>query len=206
MSFLPWFRFFSYSVLAISLSQSFIHSHAVTTNLGSDPLATNSTIYSVSQGVNFTLENEGFSNFKFNWSDPLGGSSFSNIADPSLILTLGQTYTFQRISLNHPFALMDASAASFISNDNLNYSRTTTNSTLIQNATFLTANPSPGAAVTWTPNALGTYWYTCTVTSHTAMVGSITVVPEPCTIGLVIMTFVLIALSRRFGRSFKAAS
>lgn len=205
MKYLPWFSFLSRSILVISLSQSFIQARAVTTNLGPDPLASNTTVFGVNEGVIFTIDNNASSDFTFNWTDPLGGS-FSSIADPSLILTLGQTYTFQRISNNHPFALMDASAISLISNNNLNYSRNQ-DSTLIQSATFLTANPPPGAAVTWTPNAPGTYFYTCTVTIHTDMVGSITVVvPEPSTIGLVIMAFVLIALSRRFSRRFKASS
>lgn len=142
--------------------------------------------YSVTEGVAFTLGNTGVSDFLFNWTDPTGASpaSFSNIADPTLVLTLGQTYTFQRITGSHPFAIMNNSAAAFISGSDGSYLRTSQSSTDINNATLtpiadFTANPGPTTdLITWTPSQVGDYWYTCSVTSHPSMTGKIIVIPE----------------------------
>lgn len=148
-------------------------------------------VYSVNSGVAFTLGNNGTSDFLFNWTDPTGATplSFSNISDPTLILTVGQTYTFQRISGAHPFAIMDNSAAAFMTGTNGSYSRTTSSSTDINNATLtpiadFTADPGPTSdLISWTPTQLGDFWYTCTVTGHRGMSGKFTVtsavVPPP---------------------------
>lgn len=166
--------------------------------------------YSATEGVAFTLGNNGASDFLFNWTDPSGipPLSFSNIADPTLILTLGQTYTFQRITNAHPFVIMNNSAAIFMSGTDGNYSRTTTSSTDINNATLtpvanFTANPgTPGNTISWTPSQAGDFWYTCTVTSHPGMAGKITVIPEPSAFGLIAGGFAFAAFRRRrgFGR------
>jgi hypothetical protein len=166
--------------------------------------------YSVSEGVAFTLGNSGASDFLFNWTDPSGAPplSFSNIADPTLILTLGQTYTFQRITTAHPFVIMNNTAAAFMSGTDGTYSRTTTSSTDINNATLtpianFTANPgNPGNTISWTPSQVGDFWYTCTVTSHPGMAGKITVIPEPSAFGLIAGGFAFAAFRRRrgFGR------
>lgn len=167
--------------------------HALTLNTGT-------SLYSVSEGVAFTIGNSGSSSFLFNWTDPTGDypDSFSDIADPTLVLTLGQTYTFQRISIAHPFAIMNNSAADFISGTDGNYTRTTSDSSVISAATFLTASPgTPGAAITWTPNQLGDYWYTCTVTSHQSMAGKFSVVPEPSTYALFALGFLFVVYTSR---------
>ena len=82
--------------------------------------------YSVTERVAFTLGNNGASDFLFSWTDPTGASpaSFSNIADPTLVLTLGQTYTFQRTTLAHPFVIMNNTAAAFMSGTDGAYTRT----------------------------------------------------------------------------------
>jgi hypothetical protein len=167
--------------------------HAVTLN-------TAPSLYSVSEGVSFTIGNNGASDFLFNWTDPSGNppASFSNIADPTLVLTLGQTYTFQRTSSAHPFAIMDNSAAAFMSGTDGNYTRTTSDSSVISAATFLTASPgTPGAAMTWNPNQLGDFWYTCTVTGHPGMAGKFSVVPEPSTYALFGLGFLCVVYSSR---------
>lgn len=170
-------------------------SHAVTTLVSPSR-------YSVTEGVAFTLGNNGASDFLFNWTDPAGAPSSSglNIADPTLVLTLGQTYSFQRTSLAHPFALMDNSAAAFISGTDGSFSRTTSDSTLISAATLFTVSPgTPGTAVSWTPDQVGDFWYTCTVLSHPGMTGKITVIPEPSAFGLIAGGFACAALRRRRG-------
>jgi hypothetical protein len=167
--------------------------------------------YSVTEGVDFTLGNNGASDFLFNWTDPSGVPplSFSDIADPTLVLTLGQTYTFQRISGSHPFAIMDNSAATFISGTDGSFFRTSTNSSDINNATLtpiadFTANPGPTSdLISWTPSQVGDFWYSCTVTGHTGMTGKLTVVPEPSAFGLIAGGFAIAALlgRRRIARS-----
>lgn len=173
-------------------------SHAVTTLVSTSR-------YTVTEGVAFTLGNSGASDFLFNWTDPgAGGASFSGIADPTLVLTLGQTYTFQRTTTAHPFVIMDNTAADSISGEDGTFVRTTTldisGATLTPVEDF-TANPAtvddPGNTISWTPTEVGDYWYTCTVTSHTGMTGKITVIPEPSTIALLAGGFAFAALRRR---------
>lgn len=148
----------------------------------------NGAIFTIDEGVDFEIGNTGASNFLFNWTDPDGGPTFTNIADPTLILTAGETYTFVRTTTAHPFIIMDETAGSFISGTDGAYFRTTTNGSLLDDATLkpiadFTADPFPsGDVITWNPT-FGDYWYTCRVTSHTTMTGRISVVPEPSSLG-----------------------
>jgi plastocyanin len=167
-------------------------SHAVTTLVGPSR-------YSVTEGVAFTLGNTGLSDFTFNWTDPSGAPALSsvNIADPTLILTLGQTYTFQRTTGAHPFAIMDGTASTFISGADGSYSRTSSGGITV--ATLFTASPAPGNTISWTPTQAGDFWYTCTVASHPDMTGKITVIPEPSAFGLIAGGFAFAAFRRRRG-------
>lgn len=165
--------------------------------------------YSVSEGVTFALGNSGAADFLFSWTDPTGSSpaSFMSIADPTLVLTAGQTYTFQRTSSAHPFVIMNNTAAAFMSGGDGTFNRTTTSSTDINNATLtpiadFTANPGPTTdLITWTPTVTGDYWYTCSVTSHPGMAGKFTVVPEPSAFALIAAGLTFITLRRRRSRS-----
>ena len=165
--------------------------------------------YSVTEGVAFTLGNNGAADFHFNWTDPSGAPplSFSNIADPTLILTLGQTYTFQRTTGLHPFVIMNNTAAAFMSGTDGAYNRTTSSSTDINNATLtpiadFTADPAETTdLITWTPSQTGDFWYTCSVTGHPGMAGKITVIPESSAFGLIAGGFAFAALRRRRGIS-----
>ena len=146
-------------------------------------------IFTIDEGVDFGLNNAGASDYLFNWTDPGGGSSFTDEVDPTLILTAGETYTFVRNTPAHPFIIMDSSAASFITGTDGAYQRTTTDGALLDAATLtpiadFTADPAPsGDVITWTPS-IGDYWYTCRVTGHLGMTGRIQVVPEPTSLGL----------------------
>jgi hypothetical protein len=165
-------------------------------------------VYSVNEGVSFNIGNSGASDFLFSWSDPIpSANSFSALADPTLVLTIGETYTFQRTSGSHPFIIMGSSASAFISGTDGSYSRTTSDSALITAATLtpianFTADPSPSSdLISWTPDALGDFWYTCSVSGHTGMTGLISVVPEPSSFALIASAsaFALACLRRRVG-------
>lgn len=141
--------------------------------------------YSVDASVDFSLTNQGASNFLFTWNDTNG--TFSNVADPTLVLTAGQTYTFERVSSLHPFIIMDSSYA-FIAGSDGEYVRTSSSAVAMSDATLtpvadFTSDPGGGDPITWTPSVsdVGTYWYTCEVTGHGSMTGRIDVIPEPST-------------------------
>lgn len=165
--------------------------------------------YGITEGVDFTLGNSVSAAFLLNWADP-DRTTWTNLADPTLVLTLGQTYTFQRISSAHPFVIMNNSAAAFMSGTDGAFSRTTTDPAVIAAAVLspavdYTANPgTPGNKISWTPDTLGTFWYTCQVASHTAMAGKISVVPEPSILGLVALGLIFVAFGRHFTARFRA--
>ncbi len=167
---------YKYAIIAALIAQLNITS-AATTISGND--------YTVDEGVNFLIGNNGASDFLINWTDVSGTNS--NIADPKLILTAGETYTFERTSSAHPFAITDDSLDVAGSGSSLlrltSDSAVITAATLTPNADF-TAQPSGGSTISWTPTAadIGDYFYTCTVTGHNGMTGRIEVVaaiPEP---------------------------
>jgi hypothetical protein len=164
------------------------------------------SIYSVTQGVAFSISTSGSSDFLFSWTDPFGtpAKSFTNIADPTLRLTIGQTYNFQRTSGLHPFVIMNNTAAAFMSGTDGAYNRTTSSSTDISNATLtpianFTADPAPTSdLISWTPSQSGDFWYTCSVTGHPAMTGKIAVaIPEPSALSLLLLSLGALSLRRR---------
>lgn len=174
-------------------------SHASTTLLSTSK-------YLVNEGVAFSIGNSGASGFLFSWTDSTG--AFSGVSDPTLVLEIGQTYTFQRTAAAHPFAIMDNSASTFITGSDGSFSRTSTISADIIAATLtptadFTASPAPAPPepntdfITWIPNQVGDYWYTCTVASHTGMTGKITIVPEPSVVGLIAGGLAFAAFRRR---------
>jgi plastocyanin len=158
------------------------------------------SIYSVTERVTFSLANNGASDFLFSWTDPSGSpaNSFTNIADPTLKLSIGQTYTFQRTSTSHPFVIMNNTISSFISGTDGSFSRTTSDFNTITSATIFTANPgTPGAAANWTPTIAGDYFYTCSVGSHGGMTGKISVIPEPSSLSLLLLSLGALSIRRR---------
>lgn len=192
----------------------FIHSCVVSSLLALAPLSHATTTllstskYLVTEGVAFAIGNSGASNFLFSWTDSAG--AFSAVSDPTLVLEIGQTYTFQRTAPSHPFAIMDNSASTFITGSDGSFARTSSISADITAATLtpiadFTASPAPAAPapntdfITWIPTQAGDYWYTCTVASHLNMTGKITIVPEPSVVGLIAGGISLVALRRRRG-------
>jgi len=190
-------KLLSISIIATTLCISYASAFTVMVS---------ANVYSVNEGVSFDIGNSGVSNFLFSWSDPSPSTnSLSGLADPTLVLTIGETYTFQRTSGSHPFIIMDNSAGAFITGTDGSYSRTTTDSALISAATLtpianFTADPSPTTdLITWTPDAQGDFWYTCSVTGHQGMTGKISVVPEPSSFALIAAAgaFALACMRRR---------
>ncbi len=160
------------------------------------------SVYSVTQGVTFSLATNGASDFLFSWTDPTGApaNSFTNIVDPTLRLTIGQTYTFQRTSTSHPFVIMNNTISSFISGTDGSFSRTTSDFNTITSATIFTANPgTPGTAANWTPTIAGDYFYTCSVGTHGDMTGKIVAVavPEPSALSLLLLSLGAFSLYHR---------
>jgi plastocyanin len=140
-------------------------------------------VYEVTAGVEFTLGNTSSIDYTFNWSDASG--TFTNVADPTLILRAGQTYTFRRVTSAHPFVITDATLP--VTGSDGNFNRSTFSGSVIDAATLqpladFTADPAPTADfIAWTPATadVGTYYYTCRVTSHPGMTGAISVSMGP---------------------------
>ncbi len=157
--------------------------------------------FAVDEGVAFMLGNDGASDYFFSWTDISGTQT--DIADPTIILTVGETYTFTRTSSSHPFGILNDSLS--VSEIGGSLFRDSTDSSVI-NAAILspsedfTADPPPVATtISWTPGSadVGDYFYTCLVTSHTGMTGRIQVVPEPSSQLLVILGLSSVLLRRQ---------
>ena len=170
------------------------------------------SVYSVTEGVAFNIGNSGASDFTFSWTDSNGSFGTStSISDPTLLLTAGQTYTFQRTSGAHPFIITDDTLP--VSGSDGNYSRTTFDLSVMNNALLggpsdtstFKADPGPTSdLISWTPTSAligDDFYYTCYVTGHPGMTGRISVVPEPATVSLWISGAALLFALYRRGRN-----
>jgi plastocyanin len=160
----------------------------------------------VDQGVTFTIGNNGSSDFIFNWTDPgYYSDSFSNKLDPTLRLSVGQTYTFRRGTSGHNFVLLKPSFTYMTGNEQQGYYRNTTSDAFISNHTYGVA-VAGGNVITFKPTDQEInldFWYTCQVGDHTGMAGKITVIPEPSTLGLAAAALLGLALVKQRSRRTK---
>jgi len=62
---------------------------------------------------------------------------------------------------------------------------------------FTAASGTPGIAVNWAPTIAGDYFYTCSVGSHGDMTGKISVIPEPSSLSLLLLSLGAFSLRRR---------
>lgn len=137
------------------------------------------SVFRVESGVAFELGNFASSDFIVNWTDSSG--SYSE-ADPTLILTSGESYTFMRTTGFHPFVITDDTLP--VSGADGSYDRTTFDGAVIDAATLapiadFTADPAPTSdLIQWdlSDSDIGDYFYTCRVTGHLGMTGRIEVV------------------------------
>lgn len=177
-------------------------------------------VYNVPDSVAFSIDNYGASDFVFDWQNlspggPGTGITTVGIPDPTLILYVGTTYTFQRMTSAHPFIILNLGSGGFFTGTDGNFSRTTsdTSSLSVQftaspGSTDYYGYPIPGNMVTWTPTTPGDYFYTCAVGSHQSMAGLITVsnVPEPSTLSFSAIILTIAAFYRRIFGVKKAKS
>ena len=153
--------------------------------------------YRVVESASFQIQNNGASDFVFAWgSNP----TYSGIFDPSLELYVGQTYIFNRITSAHPFAITKnlpvQGAPGSLSTTSFNPSSFVYQPEV--SGAFV-SNPGGSDPISWAPTSaeIGTYHYVCTVSGHVSMVGQITVVPEPSTIGLLVVGLSALGLRQR---------
>lgn len=144
-----------------------------------DPDPTDPAVYVVQGSADFTIRHDGASDFLFSWTDASG--TYTDVADPTLVLEVGETYTFTRVTEAHPFRITGEGLP--VSGTHGSYLRTTTSTPEIDSFSLtpledFTSDPAPGDdAIVWTPSGgeVGDYWYTCLVVSHTGMTGAILV-------------------------------
>ncbi len=151
-----------------------------------DTTQTGPNAYEIDAGVDFAITNIGASSWLLSWSDASG--TFSDIEDPTITLTAGETYTFDNNVGFHIFVITDDTLPT--SGTDGSFSRTTTDGSVIDAATLqpiadFTADPEPADdMISWTPSNddAGDYWYTCRITGHTGMTGKIVIVQGavPC--------------------------
>ena len=158
---------------------------AASTVVHADTTQTGPSTYVVDEGVTFTLLSQGSSHYLISWSDDSG--TFTDIADPTLVLSSGETYVFDNNTFSHPFRVTNDSLP--VTGTDGNYSRATSSLAEINDASLqpladFTADPEPvDDAITWTPGAsdAGDYYYTCLVLSHASMTGKLVVeAPASC--------------------------
>ena len=150
-----------------------------------DTTQTGPSTFIVDEGVTFTLLSQGSSSYLISWSDDSG--TFTDIADPTLILTSGETYIFDNDTFSHPYRITDDTLS--VTGTDGSFSRTTTSISVINDASLqpiadFTADPEPtDDVIAWTPGAddAGDYFYTCLVLSHASMTGKLVVeAPTAC--------------------------
>jgi hypothetical protein len=131
--------------------------------------------YEVTAGVTFSVDNLSSNGYLLSWFDDTG--TISGVLNPTLVLRVGQTYTFRRVSAKHPLVLANASLP--VSGTDGAFVRTTSDRTVIDAAILqpladFTADPAPTTdAIVWTPTGDAVYYYTCDVPAHTSMTGQI---------------------------------
>jgi len=144
-----------------------------------DTTQTGPSVYEVDQGVTFDLGNFASSDYLFEWIGKSG--FFTGIVDPTIVLTIGETYTFLNQTSVHPFIITDESLP--VQGTDGDHFRTTSDLAVMNAATLqpiadFTSDPGGSDPISWTPEAgdVGTYYYTCRITGHLNMTGKIVVV------------------------------
>ena len=148
-----------------------------------DTTQTGPSVFEIDAAVDFSLMNSGASSWLMSWSDTSG--TFTDVIDPTLVLTAGETYTFDVNVSFHIFVITDTTLP--VSGSDGNFSRDTFDGAVIDASTLqpiadFTADPEPAIdAISWSPNDddAGEYWYTCRIAGHAGMTGKLIIVPAP---------------------------
>ena len=174
MIFLSKISLFTSLVITVFLSSCGSEKQMGNYNLQSNDLASN--VYLIDSSTEFDIGNSGSRDYLFSWS--VDGSDFDRISDPTLVLSSGKTYLFKRTSSRHPFRITSSQLR--VRGRDGNYSRTTRSASLIDSVSLkplddFTASGSD--VISWTPTQgdIGQYYYTCVVSAHQRMTGSIIV-------------------------------
>ncbi len=141
-------------------------------------------VYRVASGVDFMIANDSALDFLYSWSDSSG--DVVDVADPTIFIAAGQTYTFSRTTESHRLVITNDTLE--ITGTDGSYERVTTERNVLRAATLqpepdFTAFPPPSPdPIEWTPGLddVGTYAYTCHILSHVGMTGRLYVY-NPCT-------------------------
>ncbi|MDF1861543.1 MAG: hypothetical protein P1U87_15105 [Verrucomicrobiales bacterium] len=144
-------------------------------------------IYRSTSNLDPTAGNNGADDFLISWTATTGVSP-SNVADPHIVLEVGQYFSLSRSSSGHPFFVMSGNMPVKINKAGKLYRPFNDQGTLDSykladgnglahgslqdNGTTQGGNP-----IFWQPT-VGTYYYTCGVPGHNNMVGRIDVVPS----------------------------
>ncbi len=144
-----------------------------------DPDPSNPSVFEVQGSADFTIRHDGAFHYLFSWTDPSG--TYTDVPDPTLVLEVGETYTFTRVTEAHPFRI--TTGALPVSGSDGSFLRTTTSTPEIESFSMtpledFTSDPAPANdAILWTPTSgdVGDYYYTCLVVAHTGMTGAIRV-------------------------------
>lgn len=159
--------------------------------------------FTIDQGVEFTITNDGGVAFLFSWTD--GGIPHA-ASNPILLLDRGQTFTFVRATPGHPLTLTDDTLP--VTESGGAYERATTDVLTLLGAIVPISDPSLSgsnptdtttAALVLDTTALSPgqeFYYTSAVLAETKMTGAITIVPEPSS-GLLTVVGLLVLGRRR---------
>lgn len=144
-----------------------------------EPDPSDPAVFVVRGSADFTIRHRGSSDYLFSWTDASG--TYTDVPDPTLVLEVGETYTFTRVTEAHPFRI--ATGALPVSGGHGSYLRTTTSTPELDSFSLrpldeFTSDPAPSDdAIVWSPSRgeVGDYWYTCLVVPHTGMTGALSV-------------------------------
>ena len=146
---------------------------------GADTTHVSEHIYQIDEGVTFTITADLANSFLFTWTDDSG--TFTEIADPTLILSSGEIYIFDSIS-THPFTIANGTLP--VGGTHGSFFRTTTDGDDIDASTHLPIDDfqdlptDPEDLIVWNidDSVLGVNYFTCRNPGHLNMTGMIEVV------------------------------
>lgn len=153
---------------------------AITAGLSNaDTTQTGPHSYTVDEGVTFSFTAQTTDAFLISWTDSSG--TFTQIADPTLTLSSGQTYVFRMMTIDHTLCITDDTLA--VSGDDGSYVREENPiwPTVLQPNSDFIAHLDMSISWAVTGDDTGDYYYTSPVIVFTDMTGKIIIeAPASC--------------------------